>query len=107
MAIRNPTDSETQRIIHKAVGTVFTFEHEPEDEAFLEEVIRWKDILEIPPVTKMFLHMNTRVAIHFVIPEGAASLSRKLFFDHLDNTEEETVEEYRDFLRDLIIVEED
>jgi len=34
-------------------------------------------------------------------------MNRKLFFRHLDKTDSETVEEYRDFLKDLILVEED
>jgi hypothetical protein len=106
MALRSPTDEETQKIIHSSVGVVFTFNHGPENSQFLDEVISWKDILNIPSVTKIFLHTTTLVATKFVIPGGAPAMSRKIFFRHLDQTEEETVEEYRDFLKDLIFVEE-
>ena len=107
MALRNPTDEETQRIIRSSLGTVVAFEHEADDPAFLEEIVPWKDILAIPPVTKTFLHTHTLVTVVFEIPNSSASMNRKRFFRHLDETEEETVEEYRDFLKDLILVEED
>lgn len=107
MAIRNPTDEETQRIIRSSLGTVVAFEHKADDPDFLEEIVPWKDILAIPPVTKTFLHTHTLVTVVFEIPKSSASMNRKLFFKHLDQTEEETVEEYRDFLKDLILVEED
>lgn len=107
MALRNPTDEETQRIIRSSLGTVVAFEHGANDPAFLEEIVPWEDILAIPPVTKAFLHTHTLVTVVFEIPHSSATMNRKLFFRHLDKTESETVEEYRDFLKDLILVEED
>lgn len=102
MALRNPTNEETQRIIHASVGAVFVFEHPPDDPRFLDEIISWKDILAIPPVTKTFLHTNTLVATMFVVPGSQPFLNRKRYFRHLDETEEETVREYRDFLQPLL-----
>ena len=107
MALRNPTNEETQRIIRSSLLMVVPFEHQADDPGFLEEVVPWKDILEIPPVTKTFLHTHTLVTVVFEIPHSSATMNRKLFFRHLDKTESETVEEYRDFLKDLVLVEED
>lgn len=107
MALRNPTDEETQRIIRSSLGMVVAFEHDAGDPLFLEEIVPWKDVLAIPPVTKTFLHTHTLVTVVFEIPRSSATMNRKLFFRHLDQTEAETVEEYRDFLKDLILVEED
>lgn len=108
MPLRNPTDEETQSIIHVSLSTLISFEHEPDEPEFLEEVIAWEaDVLAIPPVTKTYLHTHTLVATINVIPGSTPSLSRNLFFAHLDETADETVEQYRDFLRDLLLVEED
>jgi hypothetical protein len=99
MPLRNPTDDETQRIIHGSLGTIFVFEHEPDDPEFLQEIIRWTDILSIPPVNKTFLHMNTLVTTEVLFPGSRPVLHRTQFFRHLDETENETVEQYREFLQ--------
>ncbi|HEX5760060.1 MAG TPA: hypothetical protein VF121_12790 [Thermoanaerobaculia bacterium] len=104
MPIRNPTNSETQKIIHKSLGIVFVFKNKPDDPAFLKEVILWKDILEIPPVTKTFLHTNTLVATMSVVPDSRPTLARKVYFRHLDETQQETVKAYRDFLQPRIVL---
>lgn len=104
MATRNPTDEETQKIIHKSLETVFIFKHKPDDPQFLKETIIWKDILEIPPVTKTFLRTNTLVATMSVVPNSEPTLPQKVYFKHLDNTKEETVKAYRDFLKTRIIL---
>ena len=106
MALRNPTEEETLKIIRGSLGAVVVFEHAVTDPRFLEEVISWKDILAIPPVTKVFLLTTTLAATLLVIPGSAASMNRKLFFRHLDQTEEETVGKYRELLKDLILVGE-
>src|SRR5215217_3853279 len=99
MAIRNPTDEETQRIIHVSLNTVRNFAHDPDDPLFLEEMISWTDILSILPVTPEFLYTNTLVATEFLFPGSQATMNEFLFFEHLEETDEETVEEYRDFLK--------
>lgn len=104
MASRNPTDEETQKIIHISLSPVFVFEHKPDDPRFLQEVIVWKDILEIPPVTKTFLRTNTLVAAMAVVPNSEPTLPQKAYFKHLDETKQETVKSYRDFLKNRIVL---
>ncbi|HBL26843.1 MAG TPA: hypothetical protein DD490_08420 [Acidobacteria bacterium] len=106
MALRNPTDLEAQQILHGSLNTVHAFAHQPGDPAFLTEVIRWKDILEIPPVTKTFLHMNTLVTAEVLLRGSQPTMNRKLFFRHLDATEQETVAQYRDFLQLRLVLRE-
>ncbi|MEA2564056.1 MAG: hypothetical protein QOH06_5560 [Acidobacteriota bacterium] len=102
MAARNPTNEETQRIIHKSLENVFVFKNGPGAPGFLQEVIIWKDILELPPVNKTFLRTNTLVATMSVVPNSDPTLPQKVYFKHLDDTEEETVKAYRDFLKTRI-----
>lgn len=105
MPLRNPTDQETQRIIHASLRTVFTFEHDSDDPDFLTETITWQDILRIPPVTKQFLYTNTLVATEFLFPGAQSTMNEFLFFEHLDDpTLEETVQEYRDFLKFILVM---
>jgi hypothetical protein len=106
MPLRNPTDEETQRIIHISLSPVFVFKNKPDQLGFLQEVILWKDILGIPPVTKTFLHTNTLVATMSVIPNSHPALGRKVFFKHLDDTQKETVKDYLDFLQPRIVITE-
>jgi hypothetical protein len=107
MALRNPTDDEAERIIHGSLSTIFVFKHKPGNPDFLKEVIRWKDILSIPPVNKTFLHMNTLVTAEVLLPGSRPVLNRKLFFRHLDETEKETVKKYRDFLQLRLFLHEE
>jgi len=108
MAIRNPTDEEAQQIIHVSLVTVHVFEHAWDDPRFLEETIPWEEeILRIPPVTPEFLYTNTLVAIEFLFPGSQATMNEFLFFEHVEDTVEETVEEYRDFLKLLLVMRED
>jgi hypothetical protein len=104
MPLRNPTNEETQRIIHASLNNVFVFEHDPDDPDFLSETISWEDILSIPPVTKTFIRTSTLVAAMQVIPGSHPTLAPKAFFKHLDDTKQETVKEYRDFLRPRLIL---
>lgn len=105
MALRNPTDEETKFIIRASLGTVFVFRHHPDEPEFLEEVISWKDILNIPRVTQDFLFLHTLIATEFLFPGSEATMNHLLFFEHLDQTEEETVRQYRDFLKFLLTLE--
>lgn len=104
MEIRNPTDEEAQQIIHGSLNNIFAFEHEPDEPGFLEEVIRWDDILAIPPVNKTFLRTNLLVAAEVLLPGSSPNIIRSIFFEHLDNTAQETVEEYREFLKIELIL---
>ena len=104
MALRNPTNEETQEIIRRSLGVPVVFEHEPHDPRFLEEILRWTEILEMPRVTKTFLHTNTLVATMSVIPDSHPTLGQKVFFKHLRETERETVREYRDFLQPRLVL---
>lgn len=105
MAPRNPTDDEAQRIIHGSLNTIFVFKNEPDDPEFLKEIIRWKDILSIPPVNKTFLHMNTLVTAEVLFPGSRPTLNRTKFFKHLDETEKETVKKYREFLKLRLVLD--
>ncbi|HEV8580411.1 MAG TPA: hypothetical protein VGX68_15190 [Thermoanaerobaculia bacterium] len=107
MALRNPTDEEAQQIIHGSLSGIFAFKNEPDDPEFLKEIIRWKDILAIPPVTKTFLHMNTLVTTEVLLPGSLPTLNRKLFFKHLDETEQETVKKYRTFLQLRLVLHQE
>jgi hypothetical protein len=104
MLLRNPTDEETQRIIHISLSPVFVFEHGPDDPGFLTETISWEDILGIPPVTKPFIRTNTLVATMAVIPDSHPTLAPKAFFKHLTDTKQETVQDYKDFLQPRLIL---
>ena len=106
MALRGPTDDEAQQIIHGSLSGLFVFKNEPGPE-FLKETIRWKDILAIPPVTKTFLHMNTLVTAEVLLPGSLPTLNRKLFFRHLDETEQETVKKYQAFLKLRLVLHQE
>jgi hypothetical protein len=107
MALRGPTDDEALRIIHGSLSGIFVFKNEPGNPDFLKETIRWKDILAIPPVTKTFLHMNTLVTTEVLLPGSLPTLNRKLFFRHLDETEQEAVKKYQAFLRLRLVLHEE
>jgi hypothetical protein len=107
MALRNPTDEEAQQIIHGSLSGIFVFQNEPNDPRFLDELIRWKDILAIPPVTKTFLHTNTLVTTEVLLPGSLPTLNRPLFFKHLDATKQETVKKYRAFLKLRLILHQE
>ena len=45
------------------------------------------------------------VATEFLFPGSLPTINEFLFFEHLDNTDQETVEQYRDFLKFLIVLQ--
>lgn len=107
MPLRPPTEEEAEEVIFDSLGTVWEFEHEPGDPNFLEEIFSWTDILAIPPVNKTWLHTHTLVATYLLDPDHIRpSMNRNLFFDHVGNTDEETVSDYRQFLLEVLTIRE-
>ncbi len=107
MPLRPIDDYEAREVIHASLSPVWVFPHTVSQPAFLEDAIVWADILEIPPVTRSWLHTQILLAAYlydgrFHLPR----LNRNVFFVHLAAAGDETVADYRDFLMSELILRE-
>ena len=86
------------RVIHSSLTTIWVFRHGHDQPEFLQENINWGDILEISEVTKSWLYTHTILTVRSEFPSLRGRMNEIKYWDHLDETEEETVQAYRDFL---------